>query len=182
MCQLFVSFLYCNSTVLFILFHLSQLLTVYTFKHTKELLLWSEIKLTSYEFSDLQITGEFDNRPGTGRFKKKFSCVVTYRTGAAGVCIRTQRLMLGRAPYDIVSYVRHCTVPGRRCKRFTRMIQTFTCNDVHVYTLIPKFPIIPPKKRVIKIRNTETDSDRDGGETHTCSRLQKKSIALVRYM
>ena len=45
-------------------------------------MLWSKIKLTSYDFSDLHITGEFDNRPGTGRFLRKFSCVVTYRTGA----------------------------------------------------------------------------------------------------
>jgi len=27
------------------------------------LMLWSQIKLTSYDFSDLHITGEFDNRP-----------------------------------------------------------------------------------------------------------------------
>ena len=37
---------------------------------------------TSYDFSDLHIIGEFDNRPGTGRFFRIFSCVVTYRTGA----------------------------------------------------------------------------------------------------
>jgi len=30
-------------------------------------MLWSQIKLTSYDFSDLHITGEFGNRPGTGR-------------------------------------------------------------------------------------------------------------------
>jgi len=34
-------------------------------------MLWSQIKLTSYDFSDLHITGEFDNRPGTGRFLKR---------------------------------------------------------------------------------------------------------------
>ena len=34
------------------------------------------------DFSDLHITGEFDNRPGTGRFLRIFSCVVTYPTGA----------------------------------------------------------------------------------------------------
>jgi len=45
-------------------------------------MLWSQIKLTPYDFSDLQITGEFDNWPSTGRFLKKFTCVVTYRTGA----------------------------------------------------------------------------------------------------
>ena len=43
-------------------------------------MLWSHIKLTSYDFSDVHITGEFDNRPGTGRFLRIFSCVVTYRT------------------------------------------------------------------------------------------------------
>jgi len=45
-------------------------------------MLWSQIKLTSYDFSDLHITGKFDNRPGTGQFLRIFSCVVTYRTGA----------------------------------------------------------------------------------------------------
>ena len=45
-------------------------------------MLWSQIKLTSYDCSDLHITGEFYNRPGTGRFLSIFSCVVTYRTGA----------------------------------------------------------------------------------------------------
>jgi len=44
-------------------------------------MLWSQIKLTSYDFSDVHITGEFDNRPGTGRFLRIFSCVVTYHTG-----------------------------------------------------------------------------------------------------
>ena len=45
-------------------------------------MLWSQIKLTSYDFSDLHITGEVKNRPGTGRFIRIFTCVVTYRTGA----------------------------------------------------------------------------------------------------
>jgi len=45
-------------------------------------MLWSQIKMTLYDFSDVHITGEFDNRPGTGRFLRIFSCVVTYRTGA----------------------------------------------------------------------------------------------------
>jgi len=46
------------------------------------LMLWSQIKLTSYDFTNLHITGKFDNRPGTGRFFRIFSRVVTYRTGA----------------------------------------------------------------------------------------------------
>ena len=33
-----------------------------------EKMLWSQIKLTSYDFSDLHITGEFDNRSGTEQF------------------------------------------------------------------------------------------------------------------
>ena len=45
-------------------------------------MLWSQIKLTSYDFSDVHITGELDNRPGTGQFLRIFSCVFTYRTGA----------------------------------------------------------------------------------------------------
>ena len=45
-------------------------------------MLWSQIKLTSYDFSDVHITGEFDNRPGIGQFLRIFSCVVTYHTGA----------------------------------------------------------------------------------------------------
>jgi len=32
------------------------------------IMLWSQMQLTPYDFSDLQIDGEFDNRPGTGRF------------------------------------------------------------------------------------------------------------------
>ena len=71
-------------------------------------LLWSQIKLTSYDFSDLHITGEFDNRPGTGRFLRIFSCVVTYPTGAG------RRL-----------YMKTLTdaAPGR----------FYTCNNEYIY-------------------------------------------------
>jgi len=44
-------------------------------------MLWSQIKPTSYDYSDLHISSEFDNRPGIGGFLRNFSCVVTYRTG-----------------------------------------------------------------------------------------------------
>jgi len=54
---------------------------MYMFKY-RCIMLWSQIKLTSYDFSDVHVTGEFDNRPGTGGFLGIFSCVVTYRTGA----------------------------------------------------------------------------------------------------
>ena len=63
-------------------------------------MLWSQIKLTSYEFSDFHLTGECDNRPGTGRFLRIIFCVVTYHTGA------------GRRLYMI-----HHPMPGRHCKR-----------------------------------------------------------------
>ena len=55
-------------------------------------MLQSQIKLTSYDFSDLHITGEFDNRPGTKRFWRIFFCMVTYRTGAG------RRLYITRGP------------------------------------------------------------------------------------
>jgi len=46
-------------------------------------------------------------------------------------------------------------------------------------TFTSKFGIIPQKKQVAKIRNIEADSDGDYDENHTCSRLQKKSIAII---
>jgi len=52
-------------------------------------MLWSHIKLTSYDITNLHITGEFDNRPCTGRFLRIFSCVATYRTGTVRRCKRS---------------------------------------------------------------------------------------------
>ena len=40
-------------------------------------MLWSQITLTTYDFNDLHIIGEFDNHPGIGRFLRNFSFVVT---------------------------------------------------------------------------------------------------------
>ena len=77
------------------------------------LMLRSQIKLASYDFSNLHITGEFDNRPGTGRFLRIFSCVVTYRTGAS------RRLYMKTSADARPGTVRRRTVPGRRCKRST---------------------------------------------------------------
>jgi len=73
-------------------------------------MLWSQIKLTSYDFSDVHITGEFDNRPGTGRFLRIFSCVVTNRTGAG------RRLYMMTSADVRPGTVRCRTVPCRRCK------------------------------------------------------------------
>ena len=90
-------------------------------------MLRSQIKLTSYDFSNLHITGKFDNRPGTGRFLRIFSCVVTYRTGAG------RRLYMKTSADARPGTVRRRTVPGRRCKRSTRI---FTCNDEYMYIKI----------------------------------------------
>jgi len=79
-------------------------------------------------FIDLQITGEFDNRPGTGRFLRIFSCVVTYRTGAG------RRLYMITSADTRPATVRHRMMPGQRCKPSTTYGTFFTCN--HVYTNI----------------------------------------------
>ena len=41
-----------------------------------------------------------------------------------------------------------------------------------MYTFISQFAIIPPKKQVVKLRKIDADSDCDGGENYTCTRLQ----------
>ena len=134
-------------------------------------MLWSQIKLTSYDFSDVHITGEFDNRPGTGRFLRTFSCVVTYRTGAVrrlyikniGRCPTGHRTMsygalpalwkISRTPYGARPILHE----------FSRAIMV---------TFTPKCAIIPHKKQVVQIKKIQTDSDSDCDENHTCSRLQ----------
>jgi len=75
-------------------------------------MLWPQIKLTSYDFSDLHITDEFENCLGIGRFLRIFSCVVTYRIGA------DRRLyMETSADARLDGTVRCHTAPGRRCKK-----------------------------------------------------------------
>ena len=76
------------------------------------LMLRLQIKLTLYDFSDLHITGEFDNRPGTGIFFRMFSCVVTYHMGAG------RRLFMETSADARPGTVKCCMAPGRRCKRF----------------------------------------------------------------
>ena len=113
---------------------------------TLMLMLWSQIKLASFDFSDLHITGESDNRPGTGRFLRIFSCVVTYRTGAG------RRLYI-KTSADARRCKRsagHRTVPVRFYTNFSRAVMN---------TLISKFAIIPPNKQVVtkeKLRLTLT--------------------------
>jgi len=111
-------------------------------------MLWSQIKLTSYDFSDLHITGEFDNRPGTGRFLRFFFCVVTYRTGAG------RRLYTKTSADARPGTVQCCTVPGRCCKRSAghhTVPGRFNTNfsRAMMNTFISKFAIIPQNKQVV---------------------------------
>ena len=112
------------------------------------LMLRSQIKLTSYDFSDLHITGEFDNRPGTGRFLRIFSCVVTYRTFAG------RRLYIKTSADARPVTVRCRTVPGRRCKISAghrtvpgRFYTNF--SRAMMITFISSFAFIPPNKQVV---------------------------------
>jgi len=75
-------------------------------------MLWPQIKLTSYDFSDMHITDEFENCLGTGRFLRISSCVVTYRIGADRRLYMDHRPMPGQT-----GTVRCHTAPGRRCKK-----------------------------------------------------------------
>jgi len=115
--------------------------------------------------------------PGHRAILRNFYWVVTYRTAPAGVFICKHRLMPGQAPYDVVIRDQPDTV---QCP--ADFIRIFTSNDEYIYISISKFAIIPPKKQVDKIRKIEANSDSDGAENHTCPRLQKNSIALVRCM
>ena len=100
-------------------------------------MLWSQMKLTSYDFSDLHITGEFDNRPGTGGFFRNLYWVVTYRTGAC------RRLNMKTSADARPGTVRCRTVPCRRYKRSAghrtvpgRLTRIFTCNNEYIYIKI----------------------------------------------
>jgi len=96
-------------------------------------MLWSQIKLTSYDFSDLHITGKYDIQPGTGRFSRIFSYVVTYRTGAGR---RLYMITSADARPDIVrcpaGVVRDQPDTVRCPAELTRMKQNFKCNDVYI--------------------------------------------------
>jgi len=134
-------------------------------------MLRSQIKLTLYDFSDLHITGEFDNRPGTRRFLRIFFCVVTYCTGAG------RRLYMKTSADAWPGTVRRRTVPGQCCKRSTgHCTVPGQFSRAMMNICISKFVNIPPKKQFVKIRKiaADSDSDGDGDEKHTCSKLQKK--------
>jgi len=48
-----------------------------------------------------------------------------------------------------------------------------------MHTLISKVATFPQKKKLVKMRKLEADSDSDGEENHACSRLQTNSNAIV---
>jgi len=100
-------------------------------------MLRSQIKLASYDFSDLHITGKLDNRPGTGRFLRILSCVVTYRTGAGRRLYMKTSADARPALYDAVwcpaGVVRDQPDTVRCPADFTRI---FTCNDEYMYIKI----------------------------------------------
>jgi len=102
-------------------------------------MLRSQIKLTSYDFSVGHITGEFDNRPGTGRFLRIFSGVVTYRRGAV------RRLYMKTSAGARPGTVRHRTVPGRRCKRSAghRTVPGRFYTNFHVHLSIHLYQTSP---------------------------------------
>jgi len=69
-------------------------------------MLWSQINMTSYDFTDLHITGE--------RFLIIFSCVVTYRTGAGRrLYIKTSADARPGTVRRCKRSARHRTVPGQ---------------------------------------------------------------------
>jgi len=97
-------------------------------------MLWSQIKLTSYDFTDLHITGDFDNRPGTGRFLRVFSCVVTYCKGAGRrLYMKTSADARSGTVRRCKRSARHRTVPGRFYANF--QVQWW----IHLYQNLPLF-------------------------------------------
>jgi len=103
--------------------------------------LWSQIELTSYDSSDLHITGEFDNRPGTGRFLGIFSCVVTYRTGD------DRRLYMITCVYARPGTVRWRTVQAGVVRESQRLTRIFKCNDGYNYIKILHYQCISLRKQ-----------------------------------
>ena len=89
-------------------------------------MLWSQIKLPAHDFSDLQITGEFSSRPGTGRCSTYFSLRLhkSYERRPASVYNQYHRPMLSWLFRDQPGTVR-CPAIFTRLKHFSRaMIHT----------------------------------------------------------
>jgi len=130
-------------------------------------LLWSQIKLTSCDVSDLQITGEFDNRPGTGRFLRIFSCVVTYRTGA------------GRRLYTMASAdARPGTVrrPANDCRDRPR----FRTGEKKLSSQDHQLPKCLRRNRLRKIERQKPESDSEGGDETLSVDIEEKIAEFLR--
>ena len=131
-----------------------------------QLVLWLKTKLPPYDFSDLLITCELENRPGTGRLKNL--CVVTYRRPASVYTCNN----IGRCPFG------HGTarpiLEGRNI--FLHVI---------MYTLVSLLDIMPPKKQVIKKRKerlSQTLTVLGGIHVPHSLKTAAIAIALVRFM
>jgi len=88
-------------------------------------MLWSQLKLTSYDFSDLHVTGEFDNRPSTGRYLRIFLLLdhIAYGRRPGSVYIN-----IGRCPSGVVRNQSGTEQSPYDCTQMKR-----TCNDVYTY-------------------------------------------------
>jgi len=104
-------------------------------------MLWSQIKLSPYYFNDLQISGESDNRPGTGRFSSFFLAL----------------LQIVRARLYMVTLAVRRPAGVFRVRHFTQMKQFYTCNDVYVEIIIRHYA---SQKR---LSNKKTKQDFDSG-------------------
>ena len=91
-------------------------------------MLWSQMKLSPYDFSDLRITDKFENRPATGLFLTVFPRVVTYFTG------KGRRLYM-RTSVD----VEISRAPRGARTIFTRIKQISTCNDLYINIIIRNY-------------------------------------------
>ena len=113
--------------------------------------LWSQIKLTPYDVSDLQFTHTFDNCQGTGRFWRIF--------------LLRGHISYGRQPASVYNNIGCCkrsartrTVPGRFYKNETNFrVQWCT----HYYQNSLSF-LKKKNKQVGKIRKTKADSNSVG--------------------
>jgi len=86
----------------------------------KTLLLWSQIKPTPHEFSDLQITGEFDNYPGTGRY----ACSHIVRAPAGVSILVTSADVLFPHFNNVLVFLKDAMAVSFRSELFTSYIVT----------------------------------------------------------
>ena len=128
-------------------------------------MLWSQIKRTPYDSSDLQNHRRIWYAPGHRTIFKNFQLRghISYGRRSASV-------------YDNIGQCR--TVPGRRCRRSARprtepgRLKTinFTCNNLYINIKIYHHSF---KEKVVERGKFKADFDSDESRKHTCSRQQK---------